>query len=140
MEGQSSKKLKRTLADRLAGQEQVEKKFEKANLGKKAKLEKKKQRRLSKGSASDGAQSSEELNEMQTESGGLLEKAGYARIDSKLHTTNNNNTSLGSEATIPQQEQPVPVNTQDLVALINAAQIERLRGVIKICLKYVRDV
>lgn len=41
MEG-SGNKLKRTLADRMSGQEEVEKKFEKSNLRKKNKIEKKK--------------------------------------------------------------------------------------------------
>jgi hypothetical protein len=126
MEGQASKKLKRTLQDRLAGQELVEKKFEKNNLNKKAKLEKKKMnKRLSK-SASDG--------EMQTESGGgLLEAAGYERIEKKTSTAINTNTNTNAtQFTDP----AVTVNTQELVTLINNAQIERLRGVIKICLKY----
>lgn len=128
-EGQSVKKMKRTLADRLAGQEQVDKKFEKHNLNKKAKLEKKKKERLSKRSQSEGAST----EEMQTESGGLLEAAGYERFDNKksdqsfgVSTNTNTNDSALS----------IPVNTQELVALINNAQIEKLRGVIKICLKY----
>lgn len=125
MDGQSSRKLKRTLADRLSGQEQVEKKFEKNNLNKKAKLEKKKNKRLSK---SEDAST----EEMQTESGGLLEAAGYERIDKKSENSFGANASTNTNNTA----QSIPVNTQELVALINNAQIEKLRGVIKICLKY----
>lgn len=46
MEGSGGKKLKRTLADRIASQESVEKKFEKTNLSKKKKLENKKKRKM----------------------------------------------------------------------------------------------
>jgi hypothetical protein len=102
----SGNKLKRTLADRLAGQDRVEEKFEKTNLRKKKKLEDKKNAKR------------------------------QAKLNNNDNNTNSVGSTSEDGASKSQASPVDTINTQELVALINEAEQHKLKMAVKLCIRY----
>lgn len=144
MEG-AGNKLKRTLADRMASQETVEKKFQKTNLAKKKKIENKKQKRLAETTEKKKRLTSEEDGEDDTESG-ASQSLGSMEISSLKNDTQDKSEKSTGEKSVeksggekkqPQhQQQPLSsAANAELVSLINDSNAEKLRVALKLCIR-----
>lgn len=142
MEG-SGNKLKRTLADRIASQESVEKKFQKTNLAKKKKIENKKQKRLAETTEKKKRLTSEEDGD-DSQSLGSMEISSFkneakSREDKSEKSTGEKSVEKsGGGEKKQQQHQQQPLSSAanvELVSLINDSNAEKLRVALKLCIR-----